>query len=98
MYKVVTEDKKSLGLRKNPNVMSFPLNQWVEEQLPKIGNSDFGGIWCCEKLSSARSLKKYYESRYGDAKIFSCEIGNILYQNSYRTKTDRVKLIQEINE
>lgn len=96
MYKVVTEDLKSLGLRKNPNVMSFPLGIWVYEPLdPQYNNKDFGGIWCCEKLSAARALKKYFERKYGKARIFECEIGEILFQNSYRTKTNKVKLIKE---
>jgi len=97
-YKVVTKDIKSLGLRKNPSVLVFPLNIWVKEpRTLEYNNKDWGGIWCCEKLSAARALKKYYK-RYGEARIFECEIGEILFQNNYRTKTDRVKLLKEINE
>lgn len=96
MYKVVTEDLKSLGLRKNPNVMCFNIGKWHQEPMPMHGKQDSGGIWCCEKLSAARALKRYFEKRYGRARIFECEIGGILFQNSYRTKTDGVKLIKEI--
>jgi len=97
MYKVVTEDLKSLGLRNNPNVMTFPINNWVHEPSPKSGNGDSGGIWCTAGMGNARKLKKYYEgTRGGKARIFACEIGNVLYENSYRTKTDRVKLIAEV--
>ena len=97
MYKVVTEHMRSLGLRRNPSVLVFPVNSWVVEPRPLESNSkDWGGIWCCEKLSSARALKRYFERRYGKARIFECEIGNILFQNSYRTKTDKIKLIKEI--
>jgi hypothetical protein len=96
MYKVVTEDMGSLGLRKNPNTMWFRMNKWVLEPQPQEGKQDIGGIWCCVKLSAARALKKYFENRYGRARIFECEIGIILYENSYRTKTDRIKLINEI--
>lgn len=99
MYKVVTEDLKSLGLRKNPNVMLFPIGIWRYEPYdPQYNNKDFGGIWCCEKLSAAKTLKKYYEGRYGKARIFECEIGDVLFQNSYRTKTNKVKLIKEVIE
>jgi len=97
MYKVVTEELKSLGLRKNPNIMTFPIGEWVKEPNPVMGDGGFrgiGGIWCCEKLSAARALKKYYERKYGAAEIFECEIGNILFRNSYRTKTDKIKLIK----
>lgn len=96
MYKVVTENMESLGLRKNPNVMWFRMGDWYQEPQPQGGKQDIGGIWCCEKLSAARALKGYFENRYGRARIFECEIGMVLYQNSYRTKTDRIKLIKEI--
>ena len=77
--------------------MVFPLNIWVNEPRPlSYDDKDYGGIWCCQKLSSARALKRYFEKRYGKARIFKCEIGEILFQNSYRTKTDKVKLINEI--
>jgi len=96
MYKVVTVDMKSLGLRKNPNVMQFSIGEWSYEPDPDAGKQDVGGIWCCEKLSAARALKKYYEKRYGNAVIFECEIGNILFQNTYRTKTDKIKLFRRL--
>lgn len=97
MYKVVTEDMKSLGLRKNLNVMLFPIGVWKCEPLElQPNNKDWGGIWCCQKLSAARALKKYFESKYGKARIFECEIGEVLYENSYRLKTDKVKLIKEV--
>lgn len=94
-YKVVTDNLKSLGLRKNPNIMLFPVNEWVNEPDPLVGNQDYGGIWCTATLSNARRLKKYF-GRYGNSRIFTCEIGNVLYENSYRIKTDKVKLIKEI--
>ena len=97
MYKVVTEDMKSLGLRKNPSIIVFPLNHWIiEPRTLERNDKDWGGIWCCEKLSAAKALKRYFEKRYGKARIFACEIGEVLFQNSYRTKTDKVKLIKEI--
>lgn len=96
VYKVVTENMESLGLRKNPNVMWFRMGEWFCEPEPRTGKQDSGGIWCCEKLSAARALKKYFEGKYGKARIFECEIGNILFQNSYRTKTNRIKLIKEM--
>ena len=101
MYKVVTADMTSLGLRKNPNIRHFFTNIWSIEPNPQEGKQDIGGIWCCEKLSAARALKKYYDRKHpnwevGEARIFRCEIGNVLYQNSYRTKTDKIKLINEV--
>jgi len=94
-YKVTTYKLKSLGLRRNPNIMQFG-KYWVIEPHPTYDNKDNGGIWVTNSLSNARKLKKYYEERYGMARIFECQIGDILYQNSYRTKTDKVKLAKEI--
>ena len=94
--KVVTESLESLGLRSNPNVMEFELGVWKHEPNPQPGPKDSGGIWVATSKSGARGLKRYFESRYGPARIFECEIGNILYQNNYRTKTDKVRLITEL--
>ena len=58
-------------------------------------NKDSGGIWVTSTLSNAKKLKKYFEERYKKARIFECEIGEILYQNAYRTKTDKVRLMKE---
>jgi len=97
MYKVVTQEIRSLGLKKNPSIIVFPLNTWVKEpRTLEYNNRDWGGIWCCEKLSAAQALKRYFERRYGKARIFVCEIGEVLYQNNYRTKTDKIKLTKEI--
>jgi hypothetical protein len=97
-YKVVTEDLKSLGLRKNPNIMTFPINEWVYEPKERIdySNKDLGGIWVAQTLSGAKGLVRYMKKKYNkDVRLFECEIGDILYQNSYRVKTDKVKMIIE---
>ena len=96
-YKVVTEDLKSLGLRKNPNIMIFPIDKWVYEPKNRIdySNKDLGGIWVAQTLSGAKGLVRYMNKKYNSkVRIFECEIGNILYENSYRVKTDKVKLIE----
>lgn len=105
-YKVVTHDMKSLGLRKNPNIMTFELNVWMKEKPENINRSanDFGGIWVAQSLSGARSLIKYLKKKamkenrpeLNNCRIFEVEIGEILYQNSYRVKTDKVKFIKEL--
>lgn len=98
-YKVVTSELESLGLRKNPNVMVFSIGQWVCEKEPKLGKSDIGGIWVCRTKSRANELRRYMKSRWEkDVKVFTVDIGNILYSNSYRVKTDRVKLLLEVKE
>lgn len=98
-YKVVTEDMKSLGLRKNPNIIQFELGKWVylkENEIEKSKN-DWGGIWVARTLSNAKKLGEYMIKQHQQpTKIFKATLDEILYFNSYRIKTNGVKLFEEI--
>jgi hypothetical protein len=77
-YKVVTNDLKSLGLRRNPNILTYKIKKW--KRLPKnkikSGNSDWGGIWVAQTLSNARTLQKYMQKKYKQkTRIFVTLIG-----------------------
>jgi hypothetical protein len=55
-YKVVTAEMKSLGLRRNPNILTYPLDEWYilpPDQIEE-GKGDWGGIWilACSGLRS----------------------------------------------
>lgn len=98
-YKVVTPDLKSLGLRKNPNILQFTQN--VPYVLPddqvEAGAGDWGGIWVAAKKNGARTLTKYMAEKYGlNCRTFEVQIGDILYENSYRVKTNSVLLLAEV--
>lgn len=96
-FKVITEDRKSLGLRKNPTILYFPIRKWIKSPTVKEGPSDDGGIWVVISLSNAKRLKKYMMDHYRKkCRIFKVSIGRILFKNSYRIKTDRVKCETEI--
>jgi len=96
-FKVTTSDRKSLGLRNNPTILTFPLKKWVKSPTVKEGNSNDGGIWLAANLSNANRLKKYMLKRYGKkCRIFRATIGKILFRNSYRIKTDRVRCEDEV--
>ena len=84
-YKVVTRDMKSLGLRKNPNILTFPFQKWL--YLPanqiKKGKQDFGGIWVTKNLSGAKKLQRYMLDKYNQkTRIFKSKLDKILYSNS----------------
>ncbi len=100
-YKVVTENLESLGLRKNPNIIKYTINEWYnlsEEQIEK-GNGDWGGIWVCRILGGARKIKKYMKDKYGkDTIIFKTGIDEILFYNNYRIKTNGVILLEELSD
>ena len=93
LYKVVTEDLKSLGLRNNPTILNFPMGEWVSSPTIKEGKSDDGGVWVCSNLSGAKRLKKYMFDKHNIRTfIMEAEIGKVLFKNSYRLKTDKVRL------
>jgi len=98
-FKVVTYNLKSLGLRRNPNILQYKLEDWYMLPDNKIeeGKGDWGGIWLCHKLSSARSLKKYMKAKHKRrSRIFKTLYDKVLYQNDYRTKTNAVNLFAEV--
>jgi hypothetical protein len=94
---VTTSDRRSLGLRRNPTILTFPLGKWIKSPVVKKGKSDEGGIWLAASLSNAKKLKKYMLEQHGKrCRIFKASIGQILFKNSYRIKTDKVKCEVEI--
>ena len=98
-YKVVTGDLKSLGLRRNPNIIAYSINEWyyLLENQTKNGPDDWGGIWVARTLSNAKKLKKYYEKNHlKSARVFKAALDEILYFNSYRIKTNGIVMLDEI--
>lgn len=79
--------------------MTFTIDEWVHEPKERIdySNKDLGGIWVTQTLSGAKSLVRYMKNKYKiSTRLFECEIGKILYQNSYRVKSDKVKITNEV--
>lgn len=98
-YKVVTEDMKSLGLRKNPNIMTFPVGEWVvlPDKETKVGKEDQGGIWTALEKGSITTLKNYMLEKYGvKTRAFLTAMYRPVYANSYRIKSQGVMLLEEI--
>lgn len=99
VFKVVTQDLQSLGLRHNPTIMTFPVGQWVYEGNELVaGKEDHGGIWSALLPSGAKTITKYMARMYGvEARTFLATVDNPLYANqSYRVKSEAVYLIKEI--
>lgn len=98
-YKVVTEDLKSLGLRKNPNIMTFPIGEWVilPEDETSDGNGDWGGIWTALNKGSVKTLTNYCMEKYQmKTRAFLTAMYRPVYANSYRIKSRGVMLVEEI--
>ena len=96
-YKVVTSDLKSLGLRNNPTILQYKIGEWIESPVVLRNGLDEGGIWVCRTMGSANQLRKYMKKQHDKVcRIFKVEIGEYLFGNTYRIKTDKVLLIEEI--
>ena len=98
-YKIVKEDLTSLGLRKNPNIMTFPIGEWVTLPDDEVtsGKEDWGGIWTALKKGSINTLKNYMMEMYGtETRAFLTAMDRPVYANSYRIKSQGVMLLEEI--
>ena len=99
-YKVVKADMTSLGLRKNPNVMTFTINDWIYLPEKKVveGISDFGGIWLARTPGRARAYQKYMKETYdAETRVFFSLIDRILFANQDRIKTNGIRLLEELS-
>jgi hypothetical protein len=103
-YKVVTNEMKSLGLKRNPNIKEYPVNEWF--YLPKDelerGKEDWGGIWVTKDQSGARNIVNYMRKKYSrETRVFKALLDKILHVGegySYRVKTNGVFLFEEITD
>ena len=98
-FKVVDVKNRSLGLRNNPNIMTFFPNVFVE--LPKNqtaeGSDDWGGIWSALSRSGAKTLQKHCMETWGmETKLYIAALSNPLYANSYRVKSQGIMLLEEL--
>ncbi len=100
-YKVVTSEMKSLGLRRNPNIIEYPVNEWfyLPKNELKRGKEDWGGIWVCRQPGAAKKVSEYMMEMYSKpTRIFKTLLDDVLYANSYRVKTNGVFLFEEITD
>jgi|WetSurMetagenome_2_1015567.scaffolds.fasta_scaffold89661_3 hypothetical protein len=98
-YKIVTDEMKSLGLRKNPSIMTFPIGEWVKlpDEEVIVGKKDAGGIWTAISKGSIKTLKNYMLEMYAkETRAFLTAMDRPVYANSYRIKSQGVMLLEEI--
>lgn len=98
-YKIVTENLESLGLRKNPNIMIFPVGEWVilpDDQV-RADKGDWGGIWTALHKGSIPTLKNYMMNEYQtETRAFLTAMKRPVFLTSYRIKSQGVMLLEEI--
>ncbi|HJY98487.1 MAG TPA: hypothetical protein VJ227_02110 [Patescibacteria group bacterium] len=98
-FKVVTEDNISLGLRKNPTRLHFPVGEWVKMKRSELilSKKDAGGIWSALNRGGANTLRQYMRNEKGvPARVYLAAIYNPIYANSYRVKSQGVMLLEEL--
>ena len=98
-YKVVTSDMQSLGLRKNPNIITYKFDEWLWLPSSEIveGVGDYGGIWAARTPGRAKQYQKYMERKHDtETRAFKSLIGKVLFSNQDRVKTDGIKLVEEL--
>ena len=90
-FKVLRNDLTSVGLLKAVR-MQYCFNAW-NRPLEPISNHPRkgGGLWVVKNKSDAKKVRKYLFNKHGIiARIFRCQIGQIIHETSYRVKTDGV--------
>lgn len=98
-YRVVTSDLKSLGLRNNPNIVTYKINDWtfpVEEDVIE-DISDNGGLWLARTPGSARAYQKYMIKKHEqETRVFKSLIDRVLFANNEKIKTNKVFMFEEM--
>ena len=96
--KVLKSDLTSLGLR-GAHPIRYRVGKWVKPlEPPSPGLWNGGGLWVVKKRSDAKKVEKNALEKHGiRCRFFFCEIGRIIEETSYRIKTDKVRLTEEIS-
>lgn len=95
--KVLRRDLTSLGLR-GARRIKYRVGKWVKPlEPPSPGLWNGGGLWVVKNKSGLKRIQKHMMTTYGVAiRAFRCDIGGVLDETSYRVKTDKVRLTEEI--
>jgi hypothetical protein len=101
LFKVVTSDLKSLGLRRNPNIIQYSVGEWItlSDDETQAGITDWGGIWSVLRLSRAKTLTKYMFEKYSVVtRTFWIAVDSPLFANDYRVKSQGVIFLEEMDK
>ena len=99
VFKVVTPDMRSLGLRKNPTILTYSVGRWVVSPKEQADRADAGGIWAACELSGALALVRYMRKNYRIAcRVFEAQVDarRVKRENTYRLQAPRIRLVREI--
>lgn len=96
-YKALDPQLKSLGL-KRANPIQYLEEEWVyPREVPDPGQYTKGGLWVGKNRSFIRWICKYMREKYDrDVVVYTCDIGQTLWESCNRIKTDKVKLLERV--
>lgn len=94
MYKAVDPDLMSLGLKRAIPIQ-YLIGEWVfPREAPQEGQYTPGGLWVAKHKGFIRWMERYLKDKYERPMlVYSCEVGETLWESVNRIKTDRVKLL-----
>ncbi len=94
-YKAVDPELMSLGLKRAVPIQ-YVIEEWVyPREKPQGGQYTPGGLWIAKHKGFIRWLDKYLFDMYKRPMlVYSCEMGDILWESVNRIKTDKVKLLE----
>ncbi len=98
-FKVVSDDLTSVGLL-GAAKLQYKVGEWVYPLEPLSDHPRRGGgLWVIRKRGAAFRMRRYLLDNHNlRARVFSCRIGDIILETSYRLKTDKVMLLDELYE
>ena len=97
-YKVVAlPSLTSTGLL-HSSILTYKRKRWTyPAEPPQEGKHGPGGCWANRSIGQARCLQRYLKERYQmKTAIFICFIDKILFESSYRTKSNRLFLLDQV--
>jgi len=94
-YKAVDPELNSLGLKRVTPIEYKVGERVYPREEPQEGQYTPGGLWVAKHTGFIRWLSKYLAEKYERPMIvYSCEIGEVLWESVNRIKTDKVRLLE----
>jgi len=99
-YRVVNADGlTSLGLRRNPNILTYPINGWYS--LPKDwiepGPQDWGGISIARTKGKAKWMQKYMKEKHNmGTRVFKTAFTDVIHHKEWRMKASKILMFKEM--
>lgn len=99
-YRVVKKkDLSSLGLRRNPHILHYPINEWLYLKKKDIqeGPQDWGGIAILRNISQARWMQDYMLDMHStETRVFKAAFRDVVHLKERSIKTNAIMMYEEI--